>query len=124
MTLFTVLILAVLVVSLLSSTAIDMNLLKNHMSSFKAYYIAEAGIADAIDKIRQDTLTVNNWVTSFPSGSDQYTVTVTAGSPTVINSTGLAATSNFTRILEVQLSTSGASAPYDISIRQWKEIVQ
>lgn len=123
MTLFTVLIIAALIVALLNSTAIDLNLTSNHMSSLKAYYIAEAGIADAIDKISQDTLTVNNWETFFPSGSDKYNVTVTSGSPTIINCTGLAATANFSKILEVTVNVSGSSVPYKVTVRQWKEII-
>jgi hypothetical protein len=114
-----------MIVGLLYLTAIDLNLLKNHMCSLRAYYITEAGVADAIDKIRTDSLTVTEWECFFPAASqDKYNVVVTSGSPTVINCTGLAATSNFNRALEVEINVTGGSPPYSIQVQQWKEIVQ
>jgi hypothetical protein len=125
LTIFTVAILASMIVSLLYLTAIDLNLVKNHMCSLRAYYIAEAGIIDAIDKIRTDNLTVTEWESFFPAATqDKYNVVVTNGSPTVINSTGLAATSNFNRELEVEINVTGGSPPYTIQVQQWKEVVQ
>ena len=125
MTLFTALILATLIIGLLNITAIDLNLVKNHMFSLKAYYIAEAGIADAINRLRLDgPLADTQWQESFPSGSsDEYTVSVSQSS-TIINSTGLAAASNFNRTLEVTVSVTGSSSPYKVFISQWKEATQ
>jgi len=122
LTLFTALILATLIIGLLNITTIDLTLVKNHMFSVKAYYIAEAGIADAINRIRLDgPLADTQWQESFPSdSSDEYTVSVSQDS-TVINSTGLAAASNFYRTLEVTVSVSGSSSPYTVFISQWKE---
>jgi hypothetical protein len=94
------------------------------MYSSKAYYIAEAGIADAIDKIQRGVSTTTPWENPFPSSSsDKYTVSVSQN-PTVIKSTGLASVSNFSRTLEVRVNVSGSSSPYKVSISQWKETTQ
>jgi len=123
LTLFTALILATLVIGLLNLTTIDLNLVKNHMFSLQAYYIAEAGIADAIDKIQQGTSTATPWEEYFPAAPSKYSVVVTQGPPVVITSTGLAASSNFSRSLEVEVTVSSGPAPYTISIKQWKETI-
>jgi Tfp pilus assembly protein PilX len=125
LTLFTVLILATLLIAFINITSIDLTLVKNHMCSSKAYYIAEAGIADALNQIRLNgPLGDTQWEESFPSGSsDKYTVAVSQNSA-VINSTGLALGSNFSRTLEVKVNISGSSSPYKVSINQWKETTQ
>jgi len=125
LTVFAALILATLIIAFINITSIDLTLVKNHMCSSQAYYIAEAGVADAINQIRaQGTLATTDWETDFPAAPDKYTVSVTQGATTVINSTGLAATSNFSRALEVKVSVSGSSPPYTVSISQWKETTQ
>lgn len=125
MTVVTTLILATLIIAFLNITAIDLNLVKNHMCSSKAYYIAEAGIADAINQIRLNgPLEDTQWEDTFPPNtSDTYSVSVSQNS-TVITSTGLALASNFSRALEVKVSVSGSSSPYNVSINQWKEVTQ
>ncbi len=125
LTLFTVLILATLIIGFINITAIDLNLVKNYMFSSKAYYIAEAGIADAIDQIRLNgPLGDTQWGKTFPpSTSDTYDVSVSQNSK-VITSIGLASTSNFSRALEVKINVSGSSSPYKVSINQWKEVTQ
>ncbi len=124
LTVFAALILATLIIAFINITSIDLTLVKNHMYSSKAYYIAEAGIADAIDKIQRGVSTTAPWGNPFPSGSsDKYTVSVLQN-PTVIKSTGLASASNFSRTLEVKVSVSGSSSPYKVSINQWKEATQ
>jgi Tfp pilus assembly protein PilX len=125
LTLFAVLILSALIIAFINITAIDLNLVKNHMCSSKAYYIAEAGIADAINQIRLNgPLADTQWQETFPPNtSDTYNVSVSQSS-TVITSTGLASASNFSRALEVKVSVSGSSSPYKVSINQWKEVTQ
>ena len=125
LTLFTVLILATLVIGFTNISAIDLNLVKNHMCSSKAYYIAEAGIADAINQMRLNgSLTDIQWQETFTSStSSTYNVSVSQNS-TVITSTGLAAASNFSRTLEVQVNVTGSLSPYKVSINQWKEVTQ
>ena len=125
LTLFTILILATLVIGFINISAIDLNLVKNHMCSSKAYYIAEAGVADAINQMRLNgSLADTQWQETFPSStSSTYNVSVSQNS-TVITSTGLAATSNFSRTLEVQVNLTGSLSPYKVSINQWKEVTQ
>jgi Tfp pilus assembly protein PilX len=125
LTLFAILILSALIISFTNVTAIDMSLAKNHMCSSKAYYIAEAGIADAINQIRLNgPLADTQWQETFPPNtSDTYNVSVSQNS-TVITSVGLASASNFSRALEVKVSVNGRSSPYGVSISQWKEVTQ
>jgi Tfp pilus assembly protein PilX len=122
--LFTVLIMATLIIGLLNLTAIDAGLVKNHLCSLQAYYITEAGIADAINRIRQNgPLADTAWQQTFPAGtSSAYKVAVTDGS-TLITCAGAAAPSNFIRLLQVQVNVTGGSPPYNVSIQEWKEVV-
>jgi hypothetical protein len=115
---------ATLIIAFLNITYVDLIMFKNRMCSAQAYYIAEAGIADAIDKLQQDTITSNSWEENFPSSPDKYSVVVTPGTPTVINSTGYAISSNFSRELQVSVNVNGSSSPYAVTINQWKEVVQ
>ncbi len=125
LTLFAALILATLIIAFTNITSIDLALVKNNMYSSKAYYIAEAGIADAIDQIQLNgPLADTQWENTFPpSTSDTYNVSVSQSS-TVITSIGLASTSNFSRTLEVRVNVNGSSSPYKVSINQWKETTQ
>ena len=125
LTLFAAVLLATLIMGMANMTAVDAGLVKNHMASLRAYYIAEAGVADAIDQIQQQgILATTDWETFFPTSPDKYTVSVTQGATTVITSTGLAARANFTRELEIDLNVTGTSAPYTASIKYWKEVIQ
>ncbi|MHC5060350.1 MAG: hypothetical protein ACYTFK_04605 [Planctomycetota bacterium] len=122
--LFTALIIATLIIGLLNLTAIDASLVKNRLYSLQAYYIAEAGIADAIDEIRQNgPLADTSWQETFPAGSSsEYDIDVSQSS-TVINCTGLAGASNFSRTLELQVDISGGSSPYNVTIEKWEEVI-
>ena len=124
LTVFVTMIVATLILACLNTTSIDLVLVKNYMCSAQAYYIAEAGIADAINQIRLNgPLSDTQWEEYFPSGSsDKYTVSVSQSS-TLINSTGLAVASNFSRSLEVSINVSGSFSPYQVSISQWKEVI-
>lgn len=125
LTIFAVLILSALIVAFTNTTTIDLSLSRNHMHSSKAYYITEAGIADAINQIRLNgPLADTQWQETFPPNtSDTYNVSVSQSS-TVITSTGIASASNFSRALEVKVSISGSSSPYKVLISQWKEVAQ
>ena len=122
--LFTVLIIATLIIGLLNLTAIDAGLVKNNMCSLQAYYITEAGVADAINRIRQNgPLPDVAWQATFPAGSPSaYKVAVTDSS-TLITCVGAAAPSNFTRLLQVQVDVTGSSSPYNVSIQKWEEVI-
>lgn len=123
--LFTTLILATLTIGLLNLTAIDANLTRNYMYSLQAYYIAEAGIADAIGKIRLGQLGDDTWQSTFPpSTSNTYSVDVQNDSPAIIKSTGTVTNANFSKTLEVLVNVTGGAAPYNVSITQWKETTE
>ncbi len=125
LTVFTMAIMSILVIAMLSTAAADLQLLKNHIYYQQAHYIAEAGVADAIDRIQRDVVGSGEWETTFPAGSEnRYEVTVTESSPMVIRSAGIVETVGFSKILEVQLRITNSSAPYKVSIAQWKEIIQ
>lgn len=124
-TIFAASILATLVIGMANLSTVDLSLIKNHLYSLQAYYIAEAGVADAIDRIQnQGTLATTDWEEFFPASPDKYTIAVAQGPTTVITSTGLAATANFSRELQVEVTVSGSSSPYTVSILQWKEVTQ
>jgi Tfp pilus assembly protein PilX len=125
LTVFVTMILATLIIVFLNITTIDLILVKNHFYSSRAYYIAEAGVSYAIDQIRLNgPLEDTQWENTFPPAtSDKYNVSVSQNS-TVINSIGLATIPNFSRALEVQISVSGSSPPYKVTINQWKEVIQ
>lgn len=125
MTLFATVIMATLIIAFINTTSIDLNLVKNHMCSAQAYYIAEAGVADAMNQMRLNgPLPDTQWEETFPPNtSDTYNVSVSQNS-TVITSIGIASASNFSRALEVTVSVSSSSSPYNVSISQWKEVTQ
>ncbi len=125
LTLFTALMLGTLVVAFLLLTAIDLNLVKNHMCSLQAYYVAEAGIVDAIDKIQRDELTTDEWEDDFPQGaSSSYNVVVVPGPTNVITSTGFVPAANFSRVLEVHVKVISDFVPYKVSVKHFKEVIQ
>jgi Tfp pilus assembly protein PilX len=137
LTLFAALIMSALIIAFVNIQTIDLNLIKNNLGSKKAYYIAEAGIADAIDQLRQNgpfaVEDAPQWQKNFPldTSADSYSVSVStitddgAGNgrnSMVITSTGHASASNFTRALEVKVAFFHSSTPYVVAIEQWKEI--
>ncbi len=122
-TLFTALLMAVFIIGFIGQTTVDLNVSTNYVETLQAYYIAEAGVADAMAEMRENGLLSNTqWTSTFPSGSsDTYTVTVSESS-TLIESRGQTAPLGFTRALEVVVSVSGSSAPYSVRIQEWKEV--
>lgn len=125
LTVFTMAIMSILVIAMLNTAAADLQLVKNHIYYQQAHYIADAGIADAIDRVKRDVIGSGQWETTFPAGSaNKYEVTVSEGPPVVVRSTGIVETASFSKILEVQLKIIGSSAPFKVSIAQWKEVIQ
>ncbi len=117
-------VLALLTMSSLDMLTVNVQISGNHERELKASYIADAGIEDAIDRLRDDP----NWNAGltnveFPTGSgNTYTVTIdNSGYPLiVITSTGTVP--NFQRSLEVQVKITGSSSPYKATTIYWKEI--
>ena len=124
LTLFAALIMSVLIIAYINIQTIDLTLIKNRMCSTKAYYIAEAGIADAIDQLRLNgPLADTQWQKNFPldTSADTYSVSVSQDS-TVITSTGHASASNFSRALEVTVALYKGTTGAVVAIERWKEV--
>ena len=135
LTLFAALIMSVLIIAYINIQTTDLTLIKNRMCSTKAYYIAEAGIADAIDQIRLDgplAVARSQWEKNFPDTSaDTYSVSVSQLGPgaienelntMVITSTGHASASNFSRALEAKVAFYHGTLTNVVAIQRWKEI--
>ncbi len=122
-TLYTALLMAVFIVGFIGLTTVDLRVSTNHAKSMQAYYIAEAGVADALAKMRQQGPLVDTyWTNSFPPGSsDSYAVTVSQSSGK-IESRGQTSSLGFTRSLEVAVAVSGSTTPYVVRIQEWKEV--
>ena len=115
--------LSLLIVCLLEMLAINVQITGNHSRDIQALYIAEAGVEDAIDRLRDDP----SWDAGltdieFPAGSgNTYTVSIdNSGSPSIIIASN-GTVSNFQRALEVQIEVTGSSPPYSVSTTYWKE---
>lgn len=126
LTLFTALILGTLVVGFLLLTVVDLNLVKNQTCSLQAYYLAEAGIVDTIDKIqRLDELTTTEWQEDFPQdASNSYSVKVDLGPTNVITSKGVIPAANFSRTLKVHVKVVSEDPPYKVSVKHFEEVTQ
>ena len=140
LTLFAALIMSALIIAYVNIQTIDLNLIKNNLGSKKAYYIAEAGIADAINQLRQNgpfaVVDAPQWEKNFPDTSaDTYSVSVSTiaedvigngRNSMVITSTGHAVASNFSRTLEVKVAFFHGHGlmPYVVAIDQFKEITR
>lgn len=116
--------LSLLTVSSLEMLTLNVQIANNHIHDLQALYIADAGIEDAIDRLRDDP----SWDAGlsgveFPvSSGNTYTVTIdNSGYPSVvITSSGIV--SNFQRSLEAQVEITGSSSPYSVTVAYWKEM--
>ena len=121
-TLFTALLMAVFIIGFIGVTTVDLSVSTNHAETLQAYYIAEAGVADAIAQMRESGTVTNPGSQTFPSGSsDQYSISYDSDTK-VITSMGTSQPLGFTRALEVSVLVSGSSAPYTVYIQEWKEV--
>ena len=113
---------ALLVGGLLLALTSDLQIVKNHLYSTKALYVADAGIEDAIAALRSDYTWDSGFTQKpFPAGStSHYTVSVVNTHPTVVlTSTGVAA--GLERTVEVKVIVAEMSAPYPTRVLYWKE---
>ena len=122
-TLFLIAFSSLLVGGLLHALTSDLQIVRNHATSTKALFVADAGIEDAIAALRANRA----WDAGFtqkelPAGSGHhYTVRVVNNAPTaVITSTGVV--SGFERRIEVRASVYGRSVPYSVRVMNWKEL--
>jgi len=124
LTIFIMVMLATAIISLLTITAIDLNLITNHNCSLQAYYVAEAGIADAIDRIQeQGTPSTIEWDSYFPIGTlNTYHVSLVLGPTIVVTSTGTVPAANFSRKLEARVKVITDVAPYKVAVKHYEEV--
>lgn len=122
-TLFTALSMAAVGIGFSLLNALDLKVNTQRIAALQAYYLAEAGMADALDTIRDQGRAANTtWTSNFPDSSlNQYSVTVSENG-TLIRRTGTQDTSGFSRRLEARVSILGTSKPFGIRIHTWKEI--
>lgn len=109
--------------ALLRSHTSDLQIARNHRASMKALFVADAGIEEAISKLRKNF----NWRRgfsnkTFPAGStSRFSVKVTNNHPSVvIRSTGTA--EGFSRTIEIELNIVETTAPYPVRVIYWKEV--
>ncbi len=127
MAVFVIFFISVAMVGILELASTDFQILQNYKFSNRALYIAEAGIEEAIYRIRQNI----NWrrksgnplVVEFPAGSgDQFSVICPQKNPPkTITSTAILH-NGYKRRLKVSVYAYGSSSPYTIVINYWKEI--
>lgn len=129
MMVFLIFFISVATAGFLAVAATDFQILQNHKFSDRALYIAEAGVEDAINRIRQDRTwrrtAGNPWVVEFPSGSgDQYSVVCPQATQNWTKTiTSTATLSNgYKRALEVKVRIFGSSPRYTVLINYWKEV--
>ncbi len=122
-TLFTALFMAAVGVGFSLLNALDLKINTQRIAALQAYYLAEAGMADALDTIRdKGTAADKTWTSKFPSGTqNEYNVTV-SNNGTLIRCTGTQNAGGFSRRLESEVTILGTSKPFGIRIRTWKEI--
>ena len=116
-------VLALLTISSLDMLTLNVQLGGNHERELKASYMADAGVEDAIDRLRDDS----SWDAGltdveFPAGSgNTYTVTIDNSESPLIVITSTGTVPNLQRSLEVQVKITGSSSPYSATVMYWKE---
>jgi len=118
--LITLMIVSLLVVAFLELTTIDLQIVSNHLSRNQAVYLADAGVEDALNRLKSSKLNFSSGLIELPSGSgNTYNVTYASASGTITSvgrlNSGLQVT------LEVKASVTGTS-PYKVKIIYYREI--
>ena len=117
--LFTLVIISLLAIAFLETTAIDLQIVSNQLNRNKALYIADAGIEDAVSRIRIRNRGFSNQVVQLPSGSgNTYNVTYVLASG-IITSTGTLVSGESVK-LEAKVFVTGSS-PFTVQILYWRE---
>jgi len=119
--LFTLLIIALLVVAFLETTTIDLQIVSNQLNRNKALYIADAGVEYAVSCLKSSKANVT-YSAQLPLGSgDTYSVTYVSSSG-IITSTGTLVSGESVK-LEAKVSVTGAGTgiPYGVKILSWQE---
>ena len=119
--LFTLLIIALLVVAFLETTAIDLQIVSNQLNRNRALYVADAGVEYAVSCLKTSKANINNYSAQLPSGSgNTYSVTYVSSSG-IITSTGTLASGEHVD-LQAKVSVTGSSSPFTVKILYWREL--
>jgi hypothetical protein len=123
---FLIVFISIAMIAFLDIATVDFQVLQNSKSSNESLYIAQAGVEDAISRLRNDI----NWqalagsplVVEFPSGSgNQYSVICPQlGLPKIITSTATMS-NGYKRRIEVSVQVFGTSPLYNVKVNYWKE---
>ncbi len=114
------------IVAFLDIATVDLQVLQNNRYSDEALYIAQAGIEDAISRLRQDinwgAIDITPLVVEFPEGSGNYYSVVCSGqnTPRTITSTARLA-NGYKREILAGVHVSGTSSLYKVVVNYWKE---
>jgi hypothetical protein len=113
---------ALLIGTLLNVVGTDLQILRNHLGSTEALYVADAGVNDAISALRSDfTWDTGFTAKEFPvSSGSTYTVTIVNTHPTVvITSTGVVR--GYQRTIVATINITETSSPYPARVTEWRE---
>ena len=115
--------LAMLTMGILDMLTTNVQIADNHARELKASYIADAGVEDVIDRLRDDpTWDAGLLDVELPTGSgNTYTVNVDNSAYPSIIIAAIGTANNFQRSLEVEIKISGTSPPYSVAVSYWKE---
>ena len=117
--LFTLLIIALLVVAFLETTAIDLQIVSNQLNRNKALYIADAGVEYVVSCLKVSKANIS-YSAQLPSGSgNTYSVTYVSSSG-IITSTGTLASGEHVD-LQAKVSVTG-SGIFAVKILYWREL--
>jgi Tfp pilus assembly protein PilX len=115
--------LSLFVISSLEMLIVNVQINSNHVRDLQALYIADAGIEDAIARLRDDPNWDDGLSEEFPSSSgNTYTVVVDNSEYPSIVITSTGSVPNFQRSIEVEVEIAGSSSPYSVTTTYWKEI--
>ena len=115
--------LSLFVIRSLEMLIVNVQINSNHVHDLQALYIADAGIEDAIARLRDDPNWDDGLSEEFPSGSgNTYTVVVDNSEYPSIVITSTGNVPNFGRSIEVEVQITGSSSPYLVTTTYWKEI--
>lgn len=117
--LWTLIIVALLLVVALQLSTTDLQIISNHDLRTQSLFIADAGVEYAVSRLKNSKANFSQNM-AFPAGSGHsYSVTYTSSSST-ISSTGTLSSGEAVS-LEAKVSVTG-SAPYQVKILSWREV--
>jgi type II secretory pathway component PulK len=115
--LFTLMLVSLLVVAFLEITTIDLQIVSNHLSRNQAVYLADAGVEDALNRLKSSKSNFSSGLITLPAGSgNTYNVTYASASGRITSVGRLSAGVQVT--LEVKVPVTGTS----VKIIYYREI--